>query len=75
MQSPKSKVESPPALSRPEAVSKGDPAQVLKKGGYIAADSPLLKDAGKTVSPTELAQALTSVASRLIEKHIPPPKD
>ena len=70
--------DNPPiALSRPGigAVSKGDPAQALKAGGYILADSPLLTDPKKTVSPTELAQALASVASRLIEKTIPPPKD
>lgn len=67
----------PTALSRPGmgAVSKGDPAQALKSGGYIPANSPLLKNREKTVSPAELAQALSSVASRLIEKTIPPPKD
>ena len=65
------------ALSRPQqgAVSKGDPAQALKAGGYISADSPLLTDPKKTVSPGELAQALASVASRLIEEHIAPPTE
>ena len=88
VQSRKSKVESPgegavsnpstpTALSRPGlgAVSKGDPAQALKAGGFIPANSPLLTDPKRTVSAGELAQALSSVASRLIEKHIPPPKD
>lgn len=63
VQSPESKVES------------RNPAQVLKAGGYIAADSPLLTNSNKTVSPIELAQALSSVTARLIEKTIPPPKD
>ena len=53
----------------------GDPALALKAGGYIAEDSPLLKDPNKTVSAKELAQALSSVAIRLIEKYIPPPQD
>jgi hypothetical protein len=88
VESRKSKVESPgegavsnpstpTALSRPGlgAVSKGDPAQALKAGGFIPANSPLLTDPKRTVSAGELAQALSSVASRLIEKHIPPPKD
>jgi|GEM_PF-1309858 len=64
-----------PAAGESEAASKGNPAQALKDGLYIAADSPLLKDQTRTVTPTELAQALTSVTSRLIEKYIPPPAD
>lgn len=66
----------PTALSRPQqgAVSKGDPAQALKAGGFIPANSPLLTNREKTVSPAELAQALSAVASRLIEKAIPAPK-
>ena len=57
------------------AVSNGDPAQKLKDGGYIAANSPLLTNRDKAVSPTELAQALASVAEKLIKKTILPPKD
>lgn len=63
-----------PATSKPGEQFK-DPAQRLKAGGYIAADSPLLTNRDKTVSPTELAQALSSVAEKLIEKNIPPPKE
>lgn len=76
VESQKSKVESPPlSLSKPQAALKADPAQSLKNGGFIPANSPLLTNRDKTVSPTELAQALASVASKLIEKTIPPPKE
>lgn len=63
VESPKWKVESRDAAVR------------LKAGGYIAADSPLLTNREKPVSTTELAQALSSVTAKLIEKHVPPPKD
>lgn len=59
---------------KPKADSQ-DPAQSLKQNGYIAADSPLLTNREKAVSSAELAQALSSVAAKLIEKTIPPPKD
>lgn len=49
------------------------PMAFLKDGGFLPADSPLLKDGDKPVSSTELAQALSSVASRLIELKVPPP--
>ena len=89
VESGKSKVESQgtpspsPQPSQPgEGVERGkskvesqDPAQFLKSGGYIAASSPLLANRNKTVSSNELAQALASVASRLIEKHIAPPTE
>lgn len=52
-----------------------DPAQRLKTGGYIAADSPLLKDKDHTVSSTELSEALASVAAKLIDKHVPAAKE
>lgn len=55
--------------------SKAAAAQLLTFQGYIAADSPLTKDHDKAISPEELAQALTSVAKRLIENNIPPPKN
>jgi len=77
VKSPKSKDESQGAAvqSSKSKVESPDPAQDLKAGGYIDADSPLLTNRDKAVSPTELAQALSSVASKLIEKTIPPPKD
>lgn len=71
-QSAQPKVEN--ANPKPEAQS-SDPAQRLKEGGYIAANSPLLTDRQKTVSSAELAQALSSVAAKMIEKNIPVPKD
>ena len=76
VESAKSKVESQGAPSpKPSSPTEGaDAAKALKAGGYIAANSPLLTDQQKTVSPDELAKALSSVAARLIEKTIPPPK-
>lgn len=67
----------PSALGKPQQIAplKGDPAGNLKAGGYIATDSPLLKNTNKTVTPNELAQALASVADRLIQKTIPPPEE
>lgn len=71
---PKSASPAPAKVSpKPKAESQ-DPAQKLKAGGYIAENSPLLSNCDKTVSPTELAQALSSVAEKLIENHIAPPK-
>lgn len=74
---PAAKPNTPLALSRPQdaAVSKGNPAQALKADGYIAANSPLLSNQQKKVTPAELAQALSSVAAKLVEKTIPPPKN
>lgn len=45
--------------------------EFLLKGEYIPKDSPLLQDGEKRVTPTELSQALASVAKRLIELEIP----
>jgi hypothetical protein len=70
LKSPESKVESP----KPQVQSQ-DPAQALKAGGFIPANSPLLTNRDKTVSPAELTQALSSVAAKLIEKTIPPPNE
>lgn len=72
---PSERAVTPPNLGGPEAKSKNHSALALKAGGYIADDSPLLKDPNSTVSAKELAQALSSVAIRLIEKYIPPPQD
>lgn len=58
-----------------KAPQQPDPAQRLKESGYIAADSPLLTAKNKPVTTAELAQALSSVADKLIKKHIPPPED
>jgi hypothetical protein len=47
----------------------------LKSGGFLPADSKLLKDGNKSVTANDLAEALASVAQRLIEvqdtKHTP----
>ncbi len=51
------------------------PMEFLKDGGYLPKDSPVLKDPGKTITPEELAQALSSVAARLIEARVPAPKE
>ena len=78
----KSQIASPQPSRPGEGVGSGkskveshDSARALKEGGYISADSPLLTNRDKTVSPTELSQALASVVARLVEKTIPPPKD
>lgn len=79
---PKVESQTAPSSQPTKAVESGkgkveshDPALALKDGGYISADSPLLTNKDKTVSPTELSQALASVVARLVEKTIPPPKD
>jgi hypothetical protein len=46
----------------------------LKSGGYLPKDSPLLKDGTKPVTPDELANALASVATKLIEQDVKEPK-
>ncbi len=66
--------ESQKAPQQPQS-NKPDPAQRLKESGYIASDSPLLTAKNKPVTTAELAQALSSVADKLIKKHIPPPED
>jgi len=54
----------------------GDQAMsFLRKGGYLPANSPLLTDGSKQVTGPQLAQALASVAAKLIEKQVPPDKD
>lgn len=45
----------------------------LKSGGYLPSDSPILKDGDKPVTPEELANALASVATRLIERNVKEP--
>lgn len=60
------------APSVPREKTSADPASSLKGGGYLPPDSPLLKDRDKPVTFDQLAQALTSVAARLVELDIPP---
>ncbi len=43
----------------------------LRSGGYLADDSPVLKEPNKPVTAAELAQALASVSARLIELRVP----
>lgn len=68
------RAQSQNAPQQPQS-QKTDPAQGLKESGYIADDSPLLANREKIVSSTELAQALASITAKLIEKHIPMPKE
>ena len=46
----------------------------LKSGGYLPPNSPLLKDGNKPITPDDLANALASVATKLIEKDVKEPK-
>ena len=46
----------------------------LKSGGYLPADSPLLKDGNKPITPDDLANALASVATKLIDQDVKEPK-
>lgn len=48
-----------------------DPAKALKSGGYLPADSPLLKDPNKPITADQLAAALASVSTELIEQRVP----
>ncbi|MGI6295847.1 MAG: S-layer homology domain-containing protein [Armatimonadota bacterium] len=73
VESQKSQASTQPAKPSDKEKSKDAPAQALKDGGFIAADSVLLKDPDKTISASELSEALASVAKKLIENHIPPP--
>lgn len=43
----------------------------LKTGGFLPADSPMLKDGSKPVTADELGQALARVSARLIELSVP----
>ena len=51
----------------------GKSVTFLKTHGFLPGDSKLLTGGDKPVTYTELASALTSVASRLIELRVPPP--
>ena len=46
----------------------------LKSGGYLPKDSPLLKDGNKPITPDDLANALASVATKLIDQDVKEPK-
>ncbi len=75
VESQKNQTSTQPIKPTDKEKSKDAPAQALKSGGFIAADSVLLKDPEKMVSASELSEALASVAKRLIENHIPPPQN
>ncbi|MCL5104894.1 MAG: S-layer homology domain-containing protein [Armatimonadetes bacterium] len=45
----------------------------LKTEGFLPKNSPILTSGDKTVTPTELADAFTSVSARLIELSVSPP--
>ena len=47
----------------------------LKSGGYLPPDSPLLKDGNKPINADDLANALASVATKLIEQDVKEPKE
>ncbi|MCE5198428.1 S-layer homology domain-containing protein, partial [bacterium] len=51
-----------------------DSVAFLKINGFVSADSSLLKDATKPVSEKEMADALASVAAKLIENKVPAPE-
>ncbi|MGC8862704.1 MAG: S-layer homology domain-containing protein [Armatimonadota bacterium] len=59
-----------------EAVQKtqpvaGSPAAALITGGFLPPDSPLAADTSKPVTTEQLADALASIAKRLIELTVP----
>ena len=49
--------------------------QFLKSGGFLPADSVVLKDGDKAVTFDDMAHAFASVAARLVELEVPPPDD
>ncbi len=59
---------SPPA---PATAPAKDAAKGLKDQGFLPKDSPVLKDPRKPVTAAEMADALASVAKRLIELRVP----
>ena len=65
----------PPVVDKSKPVPKGYSAQILKNGGFIGIDSPLLKDFDKSINSSELVAALSSVTKRLIEINIPAPTE
>lgn len=63
-------------VKKPEAARKpkseiANPMASLKAGGYLPADSPLLKNGNKPVTAEQLAAALASVSAKLIEEKVP----
>ena len=63
-----------PVKPSSQADWKRDSMASLKAGEFLPSDSKLLKDGEKTVTPEDLADALASVAKRLIEVSVPEPK-
>ncbi len=49
-------------------------AASLKAGGFLSADSPVIKGGDKPVTPEELGAALAAVSARLIELRVPSDK-
>ncbi len=68
-------VQQPPADKKSEAVPVADPGKQLVSGGYLPADSPILKDTSKPVSAEDLAQAMASLSARIIELRVPAPAE
>ena len=62
----------------PPRTSRKQPAQAisfLKKGGYLPKDSPIIKGGNQRITTDELADALSSITTRLIELDIPAKSD
>lgn len=63
-----------PAPTQPESekAKPADPVTFLKSGGFLTEDSVLLqKDTTKPVTTDQLAQALATVAAKLVEENVP----
>jgi len=68
----------PAPTAAPRQTSPKQPAQAvsfLKKGGYLPKDSPVLKADNQPITTDELADALSSITTRLIELDVPAKSD
>jgi hypothetical protein len=70
---PTSQSLAPKTPAQPAAAK--TPAAVLKDQGFLPKDSPVLKDGNKPVTANEMADALASVAQKLIELRTPEDED
>lgn len=59
------------AECRPNEDWAGESMANLRAGGFLPADSPVLQKPDKPITADELAQALASVAAKLIEMRVP----
>ena len=59
----------PPPKTPAKAIS------FLKNGGYLPKNSPILKGGNQKITPDELADALSSITTRLIELDVPAKSD